>query len=116
MKAQSSNFAVIVDEAHSSQTGSAARKLKQALANTEKALQEYADWAYEDEENALDEEDKLVKELVSQGQHDNLSFFAFTATPKAKTLQLFGTRDEMGEYHPFHIYSMQQAIDEGFHS
>lgn len=114
VKAQSSNFAVIVDEAHSSQTGSAARKLKQALANTEKALQEYADWAYEDEENALDEEDKLVKELVSQGQHDNLSFFAFTATPKAKTLQLFGTRDEMGEYHPFHIYSMQQAIDEGF--
>ena len=69
VKAQSSNFAVIVDEAHSSQTGSAARKLKQALANTEKALQEYADWAYEDEENALDEEDKLVKELVAQGQH-----------------------------------------------
>ena len=114
VKAQSCNFAVIVDEAHSSQTGSAARKLKQALANTAKALQEYADWAYEDEENALDEEDKLVKELVAQGQHDNLSFFAFTATPKAKTLQLFGTRDEMGEYHPFHIYSMQQAIDEGF--
>ena len=114
VKAQRKRFAIIVDEAHSSQTGSAARKLKQALADTEEALKEYAELAYEDEAKELDGEDKLVKELIAQGMHDNLSFFAFTATPKEKTLQMFGMPDAAGQYHPFHIYSMQQAIEEGF--
>ncbi len=59
-------------------------------------------------------EDKLLDELAAQGIHNNLSFFAFTATPKDKTLQMFGTRDENGKYHPFHIYSMRQAIEEHF--
>ena len=45
---------------------------------------------------------------------DNISFFAFTATPKGKTLEMFGTENELGEYHPFHLYSMKQAIEEGF--
>lgn len=110
----SKRFAIIVDEAHSSQTGDAAKKLKRALADTEKALEEMAELEYEDESNRKDDEDKLLDELASQGIHDNLSFFAFTATPKDKTLQMFGKRDENGKYHPFHIYSMRQAIEEHF--
>ena len=107
-------FAVIVDEAHSSQTGDAARKLKRALADTEKILEEYAKEEYEEESKRKDDEDKLLDELAAQGVHENLSFFAFTATPKDKTLQTFGQRDENGKYHPFHVYSMRQAIEEGF--
>ena len=107
-------FAIIVDEAHSSQTGDAAKKLKRALADTEKALEEMAELEYEYESKYKDDEDKLLDELAAQGIHDNLSFFAFTATPKDKTLQMFGTRDENGKYHPFHIYSMRQAIEEHF--
>lgn len=114
VNAGSKRFAIIVDEAHSSQTGDAAKKLKQALADTEKALEEMAELEYEDESISKDDEDKLLDELASQGIHENLSFFAFTATPKDKTLQMFGTRDENGKYHPFHIYSMRQAIEEHF--
>ena len=110
----SKRFAIIVDEAHSSQTGDAAKKLKRALADTEKALEEIAELEYEDESKRKDDEDKLLDELASQGIHDNLSFFAFTATPKDKTLNMFGWRDNDGKYHPFHIYSMRQAIEEGF--
>ena len=111
---QKQNFAVIVDEAHSSQTGEAARKLKKALADTSGALEEYARLEGEAETAAPDEEDKILNELAAQGQHRNLSFFAFTATPKDKTLQLFGTPREDGKMAPFHIYSMKQAIEEGF--
>lgn len=110
----SKRFAIIVDEAHSSQTGDAAKKLKRALADTQKALEEMAELEYEDESKRKDDEDKLLDELASQGIHDNLSFFAFTATPKDKTLQMFGQRDADGKYHPFHIYSMRQAIEEHF--
>lgn len=110
----SKRFAIIVDEAHSSQTGDAAKKLKRALADTEKALEEMAELEYEDESSRKDDEDKLLDELASQGIHENLSFFAFTATPKDKTLQMFGRRDADGKYHPFHIYSMRQAIEEHF--
>ena len=107
-------FAIIVDEAHSSQTGDAAKKLKCALADTEKTLEEMAELEYEDESKQRDDEERLLDELAAQGIHENLSFFAFTATPKDKTLQMFGTRDENGKYHPFHIYSMRQAIEEHF--
>lgn len=111
---QKQNFAIIVDEAHSSQTGEAARKLKKALADTSVALEEYARLEGELEANTPDEEDKILNELAAQGQHDNLSFFAFTATPKDKTLQMFGTPTADGKYVPYHIYSMKQAIEEGF--
>lgn len=111
---QKKNFAIIVDEAHSSQTGEAARKLKKALADTSVALEEYARLEGEAEADTPDEEDKLLNELATQGQHENLSFFAFTATPKDKTLQMFGTLNEAGKYVPFHVYSMRQAIEEGF--
>ncbi|MBR6887683.1 MAG: type I restriction endonuclease subunit R [Selenomonadaceae bacterium] len=105
------NFAVIVDEAHSSQTGSSALKLKTALADTEDALREYAELEGDAE---IDPTDKLVKEMIAHGKHKNLSFFAFTATPKPTTLEIFGTEHADGSFHPFHIYSMRQAIEEGF--
>jgi type I restriction enzyme R subunit len=112
-KAEGRNFAIIVDEAHSSQTGSSAMKLKTALADTEEALREYAEIEGKAEDE-LDAEDVLVKELITQGKHKNLSFFAFTATPKGQTLEMFGTEYQDGSFHPFHIYSMKQAIEEGF--
>ena len=110
----SRRFAIIVDEAHSSQTGDAAKKLKRALADTEEILKEYAEMEGEEEANRKDDEDRLLEELAAQGIHKNLSFFAFTATPKDKTLNMFGWKDEKGSYHPFHIYSMRQAIEEHF--
>ena len=112
-KAAGRCFAIIVDEAHSSQTGSAALKLKTALADTEEALREYAELEGKAEDE-LDPDDKLMNEIIVHGRHKNLSFFAFTATPKDKTLELFGTEYEDGSFHPFHIYSMRQAIEEHF--
>ena len=107
-------FAIIVDEAHSSQTGTSAKKLKVALADTEAALREYAEIESEAESKVEDFEDKLVKELTSHGKHNNLSFFAFTATPKVKTLEMFGQNELDGSFKAFHIYSMKQAIEEKF--
>lgn len=114
INAENRNFAVIVDEAHSSQTGEAAKKLKTALADTDAILEEYANAEREEEEKRPDGEDKLVAEIAAQGQHTNLSFFAFTATPKDKTLQMFGIKQPDGTFKAFHLYSMRQAIDEGF--
>lgn len=107
------HYAIIVDEAHSSQTGQSALKLKAALADVSDALKEYA----EIEEKAVEEVEKndpLVQDMLSQGKHSNLSFFAFTATPKGKTLEIFGEPRPDGSFHPFHVYSMRQAIEEGF--
>lgn len=107
------HYAIIVDEAHSSQTGQSAMKLKAALADVSDALEEYAEL----EQKAVDEiesKDILVQDMLSQGKHRNLSFFAFTATPKGKTLEIFGEPQLDGSFHPFHIYSMRQAIEEGF--
>lgn len=114
-KSEKKNYAIIVDEAHSSQSGSSALKLKTALADTEEALREYAEieGVAEDE---VDKNDKVVQEMITHGKHKNLSFFAFTATPKGQTLEMFGTPVPNGEdgFYPFHIYSMRQAIEEGF--
>ena len=107
------HYAIIIDEAHSSQTGQSAMKLKAALADVSDALEEYAEL----EQKAVDEieaKDILVQDMLSQGKHKNLSFFAFTATPKGKTLEIFGEPQPDGSFHPFHIYSMRQAIEEGF--
>lgn len=114
VKSGNKRFAVIVDEAHSSQTGQSAQKLKTALGDTEKLLEEYARMEAEEEEKTPDAEDNLVKELTSHGKHENLSFFAFTATPKPKTLQTFGEKQADGSYKASHVYSMRQAIEEGF--
>ena len=107
------NFAIIIDEAHSSQTGQSALKLKAALADTEEALAEYARLEGKEEEE-LDPHDNLLKEILVHGQHKNLTYLAFTATPKDTTLELFGEEREDGSHHPFHVYSMRQAIEEGF--
>ena len=107
-------FAVIVDEAHSSQTGTSALKLKTALADKRDALAEYAEIEAEAEDGERDWEDELASELASHGRHENLTFCAFTATPKEQTLEIFGEERPDGSYHPFHVYSMRQAIEEGF--
>ena len=107
-------FAVIVDEAHSSQTGQSAMKLKMALADTTEALTEYAEMEGKAEDELDLENDKFLQELISAGKHKNLSFYAFTATPKDKTLEIFGEEWQDGSFHPFHVYSMRQAIEEGF--
>lgn len=106
-------FAVIVDEAHSSQSGQSAIKLKTALADTEQALKEYAEIEGKAEDE-IDNNDKLLQEMIVHGKHKNISFFAFTATPKPQTLEMFGTEYSDGSFHPFHVYSMKQAIQEGF--
>lgn len=107
-------FAVIVDEAHSSQTGSASQKLKIALSDREEALKEWEELDEEEVSKARDKEDTLNDTLLGQGRHGNISFYAFTATPKAKTLELFGQQMPDGTFQPYHIYSMRQAIEEGF--
>lgn len=108
------NFAIIVDEAHSSQSGKSAEKLKAALADTDEALRELAEWEEKTEEELKDEMDEMTETLLTQGQHRNLYFYAFTATPKPKTLQTFGTERTDGSFDAYHHYSMRQAIDEGF--
>lgn len=108
MGLQGRRYAVIIDEAHTSQGGDAATRLKQALGV-----------------NAVrdDDEDEATYLTRVRGRQPNLSYFAFTATPKSPTLKLFGTWDpdranphdgSQGMYVPFHVYSMRQAIDEGY--
>ena len=113
-------YAIIVDEAHSSQSGKSAEKVKTALADTDEALREMAELEEKTEEELEKERDSMMEDLLAQGRHSNLSFYAFTATPKPKTLQTFGVLAEKGKtaeedkYRAFHIYSMLQAIEEGF--
>lgn len=106
-------YAVIIDEAHSSQGGEASKKLKEVLAS--KTLE---DAAKDDVEEDYTEDDfvreQIERSAAARGQQPNISFFAFTATPKYKTLQVFGDKDENGKPKPFHLYSMRQAIEEGF--
>ncbi|MGI8647159.1 MAG: restriction endonuclease subunit R [Acidimicrobiales bacterium] len=95
-------FALIVDEAHSSQSGESSAALKKVLLKL-------------GTDDITDNDDLLTASALARGKHDTLSYFAFTATPKAKTLELFGTPHPVtGNLQAFHIYSMRQAIDEGF--
>ncbi|MBS1905718.1 MAG: type I restriction endonuclease subunit R [Actinobacteria bacterium] len=104
------NFAIVVDEAHSSQTGSAAQKLREVLTATE-----LADL---DDGGGFDAEAVLAAQMAARADSPHLSFFAFTATPKPKTLELFGRRPDDapadGIPEAFHVYSMRQAIEEGY--
>ena len=104
-------YAVIVDEAHSSQGGETATELKGVLAGA--AIKEEAR-AKAEEEGLPDYEEEILKTMAKRGHQPNISFFAFTATPKYKTLEVFGTPGADGKPQPFHLYSMRQAIDEGF--
>jgi type I restriction enzyme, R subunit len=105
-------YAVIVDEAHSSQTGEAAQEMKKALSGVHAEVEE----GENGEIDPLDAIEAAVEASAkARGPHRNLSMFAFTATPKAKTAILFGEpADEDGHHRPFHLYSMRQAIEEGF--
>jgi len=102
-------FAVIIDEAHSSQGGESTQSLKKVLAAG--ALEEAE---RQDGEAGDDLEDRIVAEVRKRGQLPNVSYFAFTATPKPSTLQLFGAQRADGSYAPFSLYSMRQAIEEHF--
>lgn len=99
-------FAIIADEAHSSQTGNTSAKVKQALSPEELASLE--------DGGEIDVETLLAAEMAEKADAKNISYFAYTATPKAKTLELFGRPGADGLPQPFHLYTMQQAIEEGF--
>jgi len=102
------DYAVIVDEAHSSQTGEAAKELRRALGSAEPE-------AETNEDLEPSEVDALLAEAVAaRSRQPNLSFFAFTATPKGRTLELFGNVGASDRHEPFHLYPMRQAIEEGF--
>jgi type I restriction enzyme R subunit len=95
-------FAVIIDEAHSSQSGSAADKMNQAMGSNT------------NEEEDEDPQDKIIEIMRSRKMSKNASYLAFTATPKPNTLEKFGVPQESGGRKPFHLYTMKQAIEEGF--
>jgi len=110
-KVEGKKFAVIIDEAHSSQSGESAADLRQVLTLDE------AEKETENEEKAFKTvEDQIIERMKARKvASPNLSFFAFTATPKQKTLELFGTEDPLtGKFGPFSLYSMKQAIEEKF--
>jgi len=96
-------YALVIDEAHSSQSGDAAREMKKLLGHSTVETEEEYDW-----------EDGLNEAMRSMGRQKNLSIFAFTATPKGKTLELFGRPGPSGKPEAFHTYSMRQAIEEKF--
>lgn len=94
-------FAVIIDEAHSSQSGSAHDNMNKAMGKS-------------DVEEVEDAQDKVLQAMRSRKMRGNASYLAFTATPKNSTLEKFGQQQEDGSFKPFHLYSMKQAIEEGF--
>jgi len=106
------NYAVIIDEAHSSQGGKASTKLKEVLAA--KSLDDAEEQDRDDYTSDDYIREEIEKNASYRGGQANISFFAFTATPKYKTLEIFGDKDEDGKPKPFHLYSMRQAIEEGF--
>lgn len=105
-------YAVIIDEAHSSSAGENMASLREVLSASN--LEEAAKLDEESEGKEYDPDEEILKVIKKRGKQPNISFFAFTATPKAKTLEMFGTMGEDGLPHPFHLYSMRQAIEEGF--
>ncbi|WP_270993405.1 type I restriction endonuclease subunit R [Listeria seeligeri] len=111
-KLSNKQYAIVIDEAHSSQGGKSSKAMSQVLSNM--SLEE----AYEQdrliEENLTDVEEMIVEDIVKSGKQTNVSYFAFTATPKPKTLERFGRKNSEGHFVPFHLYSMRQAIEEGF--
>ena len=105
-----SEFAVIIDEAHSGQGGTLTQKMNKTLQYDSLEQAEKEDQGAE-----IDMETQIVNDVMQrQKTRDQISYFAFTATPKKETLELFGTKNREGGYEPFSIYSMKQAIEEGF--
>lgn len=106
------NYAVIIDEAHSSQGGKSATAMTNVLSDM--TLEQ----AYEKErlleEQFTEIDERIIEDIVKSGAQTNVSYFAFTATPKYKTLERFGVKNSEDNFVPFHLYSMRQAIEEGF--
>ncbi|EAL3975352.1 type I restriction endonuclease subunit R [Campylobacter upsaliensis] len=103
---QNKSFAIIIDEAHSSQSGKNAEEMGKAISNKN-----------DKEMGEMDLEEELIKIIENKKFQKNASYFAFTATPKPKTLEMFGSPCEINgekKFIPFHLYSMKQAIEEGF--
>ena len=107
---RSKTFAVIIDEVHSSQTGEAARNLRVSLSRGIES-DESAD---DDDPEVSDMDARIIREMELRGAQDHISYFGFSGTPKNKTLELFGRKDEDGKFLPFHVYSMKQSISEIF--
>ncbi|MEA3414667.1 MAG: type I restriction endonuclease [Thermodesulfobacteriota bacterium] len=106
------NYAIIVDEAHSSQGGEASKKMKETLTVIDMDGEIGSETPGYGEDH--DMEDEIRSSMLARGKQPNLAFFAFTATPKAKTLEVFGQTGDDGKPAPFHLYSMRQAIEENF--
>jgi type I restriction enzyme R subunit len=102
-------FAIIIDEAHSSQSGEQIKHMHTVL-----AAQTLEEAEATDTDDGKTLEDAIAADMQARGKQPHLSTFAFTATPKPKTLELFGWQDAQGHYHPHSLYSMRQAIEEGF--
>lgn len=98
-----SRFAVVIDEAHSSQSGSLHHSLNKAMGRD-----------IDDEDEEMDAQDLIIETMKNRKMRGNASYFAFTATPKPITLEMFGTQNNNDGFDPFHLYSMKQAIEEGF--
>ena len=108
-KLKSKTFAVIIDEAHSSQSGESARNLRISLSRgIDLAVTE------DDADDVSDIDAKILEQMEQRRMQDHISYFGFSGTPKNKTLELFGRKDEEGKFIPFHTYSMRQSISEGF--
>jgi type I restriction enzyme R subunit len=105
-------FAVVIDEAHSSQTGESTRSMKEVLDVSDLEKAEDEDKAEGDDEDVINA--AIEAQMKQRGQLPNVSYFAFTATPKNKTLELFGAKQPDGTFSPFSLYSMRQAIEERF--
>lgn len=101
-------FAVIIDEAHSSQSGTAAGKMNQAMGMGS------PDEAADTDPDVMDSQEVILKAMSARKMKGNASYLAFTATPKNSTLERFGSQQEDGTFKPFHLYAMKQAIEEGF--
>ena len=106
------HYAVIIDEAHSSQGGESAIELKNILSAT--AIREEVAALCCAENPVYDAEDEIIHTMLKRGRQKNISFFAFTATPKYKTLEVFGRTGSDNTPQPFHLYTMRQAIEENF--
>jgi type I restriction enzyme R subunit len=108
-KLKSKTFAVIIDEAHSSQSGESARNLRVSLSGgIETGVEE------DDADEVSDIDARIIEEMEQRRMQDHISYFGFSGTPKNKTLELFGRKNAGGEFVPFHVYSMRQSISEGF--
>ena len=105
----SKTFGVVIDEVHSSQSGETSRHLKKSLSKS--VLKNFSEG---DEEDLTDVDKQILDEINNRGKQSHISYFGFSGTPKNKTLEIFGRKNDNGKFVPYDIYSMRQSIGEGF--